>query len=62
MSKRERRKARKHVRKMKSDSGDLSDKIAKAMIESLQFANNNVDLVRDQDAKRDENLKQAGAD
>lgn len=62
MSKRERRKTRHHVRKMKSDSGELGDKIANALIESLQFANDNVEYVQDQDAKRDENLKQAGAD
>jgi len=64
MSKRQRRKTRQAVRKMKSDaaSDDLADRIAAAMLEGLEFAYSDEQAnayVRSQDAEKDERLLRA---
>lgn len=64
MSKRERRKTRQAVRKLKSESGsdDLADRIAAAMLESLEFAYRDEETnayVRAQDADKDDRMLRA---
>lgn len=64
MSKRERRKTRQEVRKLKSEAGsdDLADRIAAAMLESLEFAYRDEETnayVRAQDADKDDRMLRA---
>ena len=64
MSKRERRKTRQAVRKLKSEAGsdDLADRIAAAMLESLEFAYRDEETnayVRAQDADKDDRMLRA---